>query len=125
MKRYGFTRAMRIAKRRDFQALYEEGVRLRGPSLQLVARLNGLGTTRLGISVAKKRMPRAVDRNRFKRLVREAFRLQREKLPAGVDLLVIPLGLEGRHSLPSIAEELASLGGKAGLRLRSRGERSR
>ena len=124
MVRYRFTRAMRIAKNRDFQAIYEEGVRLRGPSLQLVAKRNALETARLGISVGKKKMPRAVDRNRFKRLVREAFRLNRESLPTGIDYLVIPLRGDGASSLSSLATELVSLGQKAGQRLQARTEKT-
>ena len=37
---------------------------------------------RLGLAIAKRLMPRAVDRNRTKRLVREAFRLKQSALPA-------------------------------------------
>jgi ribonuclease P protein component len=32
----------------------------------------------------------AVKRNRWRRLLREAFRLERPRLPTGVDLIVIP-----------------------------------
>jgi ribonuclease P protein component len=47
------------------------------------------GAPRLGILVSKKHAARAVQRNRIKRCVREAFRLEQEGLGA-VDLLVRP-----------------------------------
>lgn len=46
-----------------------------------MARPNALGRARLGMIVAKRLLPKAVDRNRVKRCVREAFRLQRVNLP--------------------------------------------
>jgi len=36
---------------------------------------------RLGLSIAKKILKRAVDRNKFKRLAREVFRLNQTQLP--------------------------------------------
>lgn len=50
---------------------------------------NGLPYPRLGIS-ASRRLGGAVTRNRWKRLLREAFRLRRSELPEGIDLIVIP-----------------------------------
>ncbi len=50
----------------------------------------GLGAfARLGLAVSR-RYGSAVQRNHFKRLVREAFRAHRNELP-NVDLLVMPL----------------------------------
>jgi ribonuclease P protein component len=51
---------------------------------------NGRDHTRLGISLSKKKVRAAHDRNRLKRLVREAFRLSKSDLPSGIDLIVLP-----------------------------------
>jgi ribonuclease P protein component len=47
------------------------------------------GLPRLGILVSKKHAARAVDRNRIKRCIREAFRLEQEAL-GPIDLLIRP-----------------------------------
>ena len=41
----------------------------------------GPGGARIGIVAGRKNLPRAVDRNALKRIVREAFRHQRSELP--------------------------------------------
>ena len=41
------------------------------------------GPARLGLVVPKRQVPLAVSRNAIKRVVREAFRLQRARLPEG------------------------------------------
>ena len=43
---------------------------------------------RLGLAVSRKACPRAVDRNRIKRTVRESFRRQRAQLPA-MDIVIM------------------------------------
>ena len=49
---------------------------------------SGDGTARLGLSVSRK-VGGAVQRNRVKRLLREAFALESETLPEGLDVVVI------------------------------------
>ena len=54
--------------------------------MRLAARDSGFETARLGLIVGKRMLPRAVDRNRAKRVIRETFR-QASGLPA-MDIVV-------------------------------------
>ena len=64
----------------------------------------------MGLSVSRK-VGGAVVRNRWKRLLREAFRLTRPQLPAGIDLIVIPrAGTE--PTLAALMESLVRLAGR-------------
>ena len=54
----------------------------------MLYRPSGRDSARLGLAVAKKRLKRAVDRNRIKRLIRESFRQQRDRLK-GLDIVVL------------------------------------
>jgi ribonuclease P protein component len=53
----------------------------------LLAKPNGLASSRLGLVIAKKNVRLAVQRNRIKRIVRETFRLHRAQ-PA-IDIVVL------------------------------------
>lgn len=70
---------------------------------------NGLGYARLGISVGKRKVRKATARNRIKRLLREAFRLNKADLPIGVDLVIVPRDpnltfADVNRSLPMLAQ---------------------
>jgi ribonuclease P protein component len=53
---------------------------------------------RAGVVVSKRTFRRAVDRNRAKRLLREAFRLSRHRLAPDVDVILIArAGIAGKH----------------------------
>jgi len=79
----------RVRKQSDFDRVY--GARLFAADEVLVVNgaSNALAHARLGLSVSK-RVGNAVMRNRWKRLIREAFRLSLEQIPTGVDLVVRP-----------------------------------
>jgi ribonuclease P protein component len=102
-----FSKKERLLKRWDYKRLSRDGRRLTGERI-LVDCAKTSGKTRLGIT-ASTRYGNAPERNRFKRLVREAFRLSRAKLPPGVDLNVIPRKLAKTATLAEIQTELSRL----------------
>ncbi len=110
-------RETRLRRAADFAAAYREGVRARGDVFVLVARPNGLPYSRLGLSVGKRCWKRAVRRNRVRRVFREAFRLERARLPAGLDLVLIAAraGLDPR--LAEARAELCALAWRARRKL--------
>jgi len=74
----------------------------------LFAQPNGLSQARLGIIASKKAAPRAVDRNRARRLVREAFRMARHRF-GGVDVVVQVRRCPPRAASAAARAELARL----------------
>ncbi|QGQ27110.1 ribonuclease P protein component [Gimesia benthica] len=89
LKQYGHPPTNRIRSQQDFAAIYEARQRAGDQNLLLFAIRNSLGHSRLGVSVSKKN-GNAVLRARKKRLLREAFRLIRHRLPTNLDLIAIP-----------------------------------
>lgn len=75
-------RNARLVKQAQFDQVFAENQRARTDTLVVMARPNQEGHARLGMVVSRRLLPRAVDRNRVKRCIRESFRLRLEQLPA-------------------------------------------
>jgi ribonuclease P protein component len=105
---HGFRRAHRLYKTDEFSSVFAFKRVLRGRFYVLHYRPNGLDTARLGLAVAKKMLKRASGRNLLKRIAREAFRLQRENLPA-CDLVVRVHAPTDKASRAALHQDLRQL----------------
>jgi ribonuclease P protein component len=98
--------------RRDvgFERLLRQGARRKIAGYVFYMELREAGRPRLGILVSRKHAAAASERNRIKRCVREAFRLEQENLGA-LDLLVRPpLGVRpGAEMIRRLREMLGTL----------------
>ncbi|MFD2096176.1 ribonuclease P protein component [Corallincola platygyrae] len=88
MATHAFGRELRLLTPAQFQSVFAKPIRASSPQLTLLARHNQLEHPRLGLTVAKKHVKRAVGRNRIKRHMREYFRLHQAEL-LNIDIVVI------------------------------------
>jgi ribonuclease P protein component len=117
---------VRVVRKADFDRAFKEGVSVREPALKVAVTRNGLGTTtRLGVAVPRRTTRSSVERNRIKRRLREAFRLERAALPPGLDVIAVPLETEGKGEVPfaRLRADLVRMVRRAEERLRKRAPR--
>ncbi|MEZ4999804.1 MAG: ribonuclease P protein component [Bacteroidales bacterium] len=107
---YTFSKAERLSSRKAITELFEDGNSFFYHPFTVVWRAAGGDNefpARVGISVPKKTFKRAVDRNRIKRITREAWRHNKQTLYNFLNLhnkeVVIMLIYTGRE-LPSLKE---------------------
>jgi ribonuclease P protein component len=84
---FAFNKSKRLRNKKQFEAIYASGRVMHHAALRIHALPNGLKHHRLGLSVSR-RTGNAVRRNRFKRLLREAFRQLQSEGTLGCDLVV-------------------------------------
>src|SRR3954470_12927347 len=111
-RRAAFRPHERINDPGDFRRAFERKRSASDDTMIVYGVENGRAHPRLGISVSRKKVRRAHDRNRVKRLLREAFRLGKAELPAGLDLVVVPRGGAltfdaARRGLPALAQAIS------------------
>jgi len=111
-----FPKELRLRSRTDFRQVYERRCSVGDGMLRLVGRLNGLEYSRIGLSVSRE-VGQAIVRNRWKRLLREAFRLSRERLPSGLDFIAIPK-TDAKPELKGLAKSLVDLSWRLSKRLK-------
>ena len=103
-----FTKQSRLLKKYQFLRVVRYGKRRVGNFLLVEILKNRIKSPRLGLTVSRK-FGKAVHRNRFKRLVREAFRQHPEIRTSGVDIHIKPRSNAKFADLEMIKSELNSL----------------
>lgn len=109
----------RLSRSADFDRVFRNGRSQAGRELVLYVFPRGeeAGPARLGLSVSRK-VGSAVERNKVKRLLREAISSGAVELPAGTDAVVVARpdarALAEREGLAGIARELGALVARAG-----------
>jgi ribonuclease P protein component len=100
-------RDLRIRREAEFRAVYARRARAADERLAVYALARGRPPTRLGISVGRRLGGGSVERNRTKRLIREAFREGRAAWPTGFDVVVVALGRD--YTLREVQDRLRRL----------------
>lgn len=77
-----------IKKNNDFQTVYRNGKSYANKLLIMYVHSTERPETRIGISVSKK-VGNSVARHHFARLMREIFRLHRDSIDSGLDIIVV------------------------------------
>ena len=78
----------RLKTPEQFKQVFSSKRRSSDDSFLFLANKNDYDRPRLGLAVPKKHINSAVERNRLKRIIRESFRLNQEKLK-GNDIVVV------------------------------------
>lgn len=79
----------RLRKNIEFKKIYKYGKNYWNRNFILYIRKNKLNETRVGFTISKK-IGNAVTRNKIRRRMKEAYRLNFEKIKPGYDLIFIP-----------------------------------
>jgi len=112
-----FPRSRRLSSANDFQAVWKKAKKLSGGQVSLVNSPNDLGHPRLGASISRKNVRRAVDRNRLKRIARETFRLNQTKLDS-LDIIVVGYKGVDKLSRPELQQLFKNLWNRLANRTR-------
>ncbi|CAB5497499.1 Ribonuclease P protein component (EC [Bathymodiolus thermophilus thioautotrophic gill symbiont] len=77
---FRLTHDAKLLKPNEYSTIFKGGKMARGKYWQVIAKPLAVSKPKLGLAISKKVHRLAVDRNRFKRIARETFRLEQQQL---------------------------------------------
>ena len=88
IRKFSLLRERIIKKKEQFQLIYKSGRKLRGERIDIFIKSAGDKTGQVGFSTSR-RLKRAVDRNRAKRLMKEIYRLHQDHVQKCYDYIFL------------------------------------
>lgn len=90
MPLYSFSPEVRLRCAADYKGVFDDALfKVHQPHFLFLAKFTEQPKSRLGLVVAKKKVRRAHERNRIKRIARESFRLHQQQIEL-LDIVVMP-----------------------------------
>ena len=100
-----------LNQNKAFVSLYQHGKAIVSPYVVIYVRKNRRTYNRFGVTAGKK-VGNSVARNRAKRIIRQAYRENVDKLPVGMDLVIVARAAIGGISSTQLSSYLGSAGRK-------------
>jgi ribonuclease P protein component len=107
----------RVRRKGEYDRIFGSGRSATDRLLRVIVARNDAALVRLGTTVSRKSARRAVDRNRIRRRLREAFRRVGPTLPPGLDVVCVPFAQEREPPFADLCASLARLARAALARL--------
>ena len=90
MKRFSLSKRERIVRTAEFKSALRKSSFFSGKSIKFGVSPNGLGYSRIGVSLRRENFRLAVQRNKVRRFIKEAYRLNKGRFAKGYDIIIIP-----------------------------------
>lgn len=112
---FGLPKAERLLKPSEFSLVFKEGRRVSYDGLGLCFLANKLKINRIGISIPPTIYRHSTKRNRIKRLIKEAYRKNKDYFKKGFDLVFVTRRVILDCSYNKIQDKILYLAKKADL----------
>lgn len=112
-----FPKKIRIVKNSDFSEIFRKGKKLRGENFDVyMLKMQNYKEYLFGIAISKKNIRGAVERNRYKRIIREIYRNEKENFKKGQKTIIFVKRMLKKTNYEIIKSEILSLLLKSGNR---------